>query len=134
MYLNGLAEHYGFSIDTPVYKLPKECLDKVLYGTGGEKIKFTYSNENGGGSFMASFEGVINSMERRYMETKSDSMKAYYESFMSRNPCPDCNGDRLKKRKPCGFGWQELISELTKLSVAVCIDFSTMLNSQNGKC
>jgi excinuclease ABC subunit A len=123
MYLNGLAEHYGFSIDTPVYKLPKECLDKVLYGTGGEKIKFTYSNENGSGSFMASFEGVINSMERRYMETKSDSMKAYYESFMSRNPCPDCNGDRLKKESLAVLVGGKNISELTKLSVAVCIDF-----------
>ena len=97
MFLNALASHYKFSLDTPVEKLPPHILDVILYGNKGEKIKVTYDREYGSGSFMASFEGIINSMERRYKETQSEGMKQYYESFMSSNPCPECKGARLKK-------------------------------------
>lgn len=97
MYLNALAKHYGFKISTPVNKLPEHILDIILYGTKGEKIKVEYEKEYGSGSFTTAFEGVINSMERRYKETQSDGMKQYYEEFMSTNPCPDCSGARLKK-------------------------------------
>jgi len=123
IYLTGLAEHYRFSIDTPVNELPEGCLDKVLYGTKGEKIKFSYKKENSSGSFMSSFEGVISSMERRYMETKSDGMKEYYESFMSHKPCPACNGNRLKKESLAVTVGGKNIAEITRLSVVECIEF-----------
>ncbi|MFY9568043.1 MAG: excinuclease ABC subunit UvrA [Acetivibrionales bacterium] len=97
MYLNALAKHYKFKISTPVNELPEHILDIILYGTKGEKIKIEYDREYGSGSFTAAFEGVINSMERRYRETQSEGMKRYYEEFMSNNPCPECNGARLKK-------------------------------------
>ena len=97
MYLEALAKHYGFSLDTPVEKLPQRIIDIILYGTKGEKIKIHYDKEYGKGSFTSAFEGVISSMERRYKETQSDAMKQYYEEFMSSNPCPECNGARLKK-------------------------------------
>lgn len=97
MYINALARHYNFSVNTPIQDLPSEIVDIILYGNNGEKIKIDYEREYGKGSFMASFEGVINSMERRYEETQSESMKQYYEGFMSTNPCPECKGARLKK-------------------------------------
>jgi len=97
MYLEALAKHYSFSLDTPVEKLPQRIIDIILYGTKGEKIKIHYDKEYGKGSFTSAFEGVISSMERRYKETQSDAMKQYYEEFMSSNPCPECNGARLKK-------------------------------------
>jgi excinuclease ABC subunit A len=97
MYLNALAKHYGFKTSTPVNKLPEHIMDIILYGTKGEKIRIEYDREYGSGSFTAPFEGVINSMQRRYKETQSDGMKQYYEGFMSSNPCPECNGARLKK-------------------------------------
>ncbi len=97
MYLNALSKHYRFKTSTPVNKLPERILDIILYGTKGEKIKIEYEKEYGSGSFTAAFEGVINSMERRYKETQSEGMKRYYEEFMSTNPCPDCGGARLKK-------------------------------------
>lgn len=97
MYLNALAKHYGFKTSTPVNKLPEHIVDIILYGTKGEKIKVEYDKEYGSGSFTAAFEGVINSMERRYKETQSEGMKQYYEEFMSNSPCPSCNGARLKK-------------------------------------
>jgi excinuclease ABC subunit A len=97
MYLNALAKHYGFRTSTPISQLPDHILDIILYGTKGEKIRIDYDREYGSGSFTAPFEGVINSMERRYRETQSEGMKRYYEEFMSNNPCPVCNGARLKK-------------------------------------
>lgn len=97
MYINALARHYNFSVDTPLQDLPPEIVNMILYGNNGEKIKIEYEREYGKGSFMASFEGVINSMERRYKETQSEGMKQYYEGYMSNNPCPECGGARLKK-------------------------------------
>ena len=97
MYINALARHYNFSVNTPIQDLPSEIVDIILYGNNGEKIKIDYEREYGKGSFMASFEGVINSMERRYKETQSESMKQYYEGFMSTNPCPECKGARFQK-------------------------------------
>jgi excinuclease ABC subunit A len=97
MYIKALAKHYGFRTSTPICQLPDHILDIILYGTKGEKIKIEYDREYGSGTFTAPFEGVITSMERRYRETQSEGMKRYYEEFMSNNPCPECNGARLKK-------------------------------------
>ena len=97
MYYEGLAAHYGFSLDKPVGELPRQALDVLLYGTGAEKVKFTRRGEYGGGSYMAPFEGVVNNLERRYKETQSDWMRADIESCMSSEPCRDCGGARLKK-------------------------------------
>jgi excinuclease ABC subunit A len=97
MIFNALASHYKFKLNTPIEKLPPHIVDIILYGTGGEKIKVSYDREYGSGTYMAAFEGIINIIERRYRETQSDSMKQYYEGYMSNNPCPDCKGARLKK-------------------------------------
>ena len=97
MYLEALARHYGFSLDVPVGELPEGMLDKVLYGTGGEKLRVEYEREHGSGTFNAPFEGIITNLERRYRETSSDGMKEELESYMSNTPCPDCKGKRLKR-------------------------------------
>ncbi len=123
MYLVSLAEHYGFRVDTPVEKLPRHIIDKILYGTDGEKIKVRYERENGNGIFMAPFEGVITSMERRYLETKSEGMKQYYEGYMSKTPCRVCGGKRLKKESLAVTVGGRNIAEVTEMSVADCIRF-----------
>jgi len=117
MYFNALASHYKFSLDTPISKLPTHIVDIILYGTKGEKIKVEYEKDYGSGSFMSSFEGVINSAERRYRETQSESMKQYYEGFMSTNPCPDCNGKRLRKESLAVTVGGLNIYELTSMAV-----------------
>jgi excinuclease ABC subunit A len=127
MYLLALAKKYGFSPDVPVGKLPTEIIQKILYGTDGEKIKVTYEKEYGSGSFMAPFEGVITSMERRYKETKSEGMKEYYEGFMSLTPCSVCHGDRLKKESLAVTIGGKNIAEVTQLSVMECIAFFSSL-------
>ncbi len=96
VYYNALAKEYGFSIDTPWHELADEARDVILYGTKGKKIRFEYDNGFGNGSFMAAFEGVIPSIERRYNETQSDAMKDAYREYIRQTPCPVCGGKRLK--------------------------------------
>ena len=96
MYLKALAEEYGFSPDTPWRELPEETRKVILYGTGGKRIHVEYERDYGGGFFETEFEGVIPTLERRYHETQSDSMKEAYEAFMSKITCPTCGGKRLK--------------------------------------
>ena len=96
MYFDGLAEHYGFSLDAPYADLPEEAKNAILYGTKGEKIKMTYSREYGSGTHYNTFEGVLNNLQRRYNETASDWMREELEAFMSQVPCPECHGKRLK--------------------------------------
>jgi excinuclease ABC subunit A len=128
MYLDAMAKHYGFSVDTPVKDLPEKTLNKILYGTGKEKIRVEYDRGYGKESFMSTFEGIINSMERRYRETKSNTMRDYYESFMSQTPCPGCQGRRLKKESLAVTVGGKNIHEITLMSVRECMDFFQNLN------
>ena len=123
MYLDAMARHYGFSVDTPVKDLPEDILDKILYGTRGEKIRVEYHKDYGSGTFMSSFEGIVNSLERRYRETKSNGMKEYYESFMSQTPCPVCQGKRLKKESLAVTVGGKNIHEICLMSVRECMAF-----------
>lgn len=97
MYFNALSKHYGFSMDVPVKDLPREVLDILLYGTGGERINMSYRTSTSSGSFLAKYEGVINNLERRYKETTSDYTKSEIEKYMISADCPVCKGKRLKK-------------------------------------
>ena len=123
MYLDALAKHYHFDVNAPVERLPDGVLDVILYGTKGEKIKVEYNNGYGSGSFLTAFEGVINSMERRYRETKSDSMKEHYESFMSNIPCPECGGKRLKRESLAVTVGGKNIYEVSSMAVKDTLKF-----------
>ncbi|MBR1584060.1 MAG: excinuclease ABC subunit UvrA [Clostridia bacterium] len=87
-----MADFYGFSMDVPVKDLPQDVIDKILYGTGSQKLKIKFET----GSYQTTFEGVIPSLERRYQETQSEGMKAAYEEYMAHETCPVCKGRRLK--------------------------------------
>ena len=97
MYITGLCEHYGINIDTKFKDLPKKFMDILLYGSNGEKIKFRHVTKKMEREFESEFEGIVNALERRFVETKSPGMKAYYEQFMSASHCHFCDGARLKK-------------------------------------
>ena len=96
MYFDGLAQHYGFSLDTPFKDLPKEAQNVLLYGTKGEKLKMSYTREYGSGTHYTAFEGVLNNMQRRYNETASEWAREELEQYMSQVDCPECHGRRLK--------------------------------------
>ena len=97
MYIKGLCEHYSIDPNTKLKDLPKDFMNILLYGSGEEKIKFEHNSKTVSRKFEAEFEGVINTLERRFSETKSPAMKTYYETLMSTTPCTTCNGARLKK-------------------------------------
>ncbi|MBQ4153488.1 MAG: excinuclease ABC subunit UvrA, partial [Oscillospiraceae bacterium] len=89
MYYTGLAEHYHFSLDTPIKDLPQEIVDILLYGTKGEKIKLYRQNEYGSGTYSTAFEGIVNNLDRRYKETSSEYIRDELEQSMSNVLCPD---------------------------------------------
>ncbi|MGI6152143.1 MAG: excinuclease ABC subunit UvrA [Christensenellales bacterium] len=123
MYLSALSEKYGFSLDTPVEKLPKKIIDILLYGTGNEKLKLNFDRSYGSGTIYNAFEGIANNLERRYRETQSDYMKAEIEGYMSHIPCPDCGGDRLKKTVLAVTVGGLSIAEVSKLSALHAREF-----------
>lgn len=94
--LKALAREYDFSLDTPIQDLPPEIVKMLLYGTNGQKVRVRYERETGVGEFNHNFEGVINSLKRRYFESNSDYIKSEIEGYMSDSPCPKCKGARLK--------------------------------------
>ena len=123
MYFEGLAEHYGFSLDTPFGELPQKIQQVILYGTGGEKIKMTRKSEYGKGSYMTDWEGIVNNLQRRYEETTSPYAREEYEQFMRLELCPDCKGKRLNAiSRAVTVGGLSII-ELTDLSVTEEIEF-----------
>lgn len=96
-YFAALGDKYGFTVDTPVSEIPVKGMNAILYGTGKEKVTITYEGARGVSSYSTAFEGVIPTLERRYKETSSESMKQAYEEYMSEEICPDCRGMRLKR-------------------------------------
>ncbi|OQB25259.1 MAG: UvrABC system protein A [Firmicutes bacterium ADurb.Bin182] len=123
MYFKAMSEYYGFSLDTPVENLSPDILDKILYGTGKDKLHISYEKEFGSGSFDASFEGIINNLERRYKETHSDAMKQEIESFMSNIPCPECKSKRLKPESLAVTVGGKSIFEVSEMTILELKDF-----------
>ncbi|HEY3289658.1 MAG TPA: excinuclease ABC subunit UvrA, partial [Anaerolineae bacterium] len=99
-HLNTLAEHYGVDIEKPWKDLPKKFRDVLLYGSGDEKIHFEWKNEGKDSSFSGESTrpegGIIRHINRLFRQTRSDWTKRFYMSFMSQQPCPSCNGARLR--------------------------------------
>ena len=126
MYFESIAKHYGVDISVPIKKLPKDFLDKILYGTGTDEIDFEYESAAGVRKFKAPFEGVIPTLERRHNETKSQGMRDFYEFYMSNSECPDCKGARLKKEVLAVRVGEKNINELTSMSID---KIKTYLNS-----
>ena len=127
MYFESIGKHYGVDIKVPIKKLPKEFLNKILYGTGTEKINFEYTTVAGIRRFTAPFEGVIPTLERRHNETQSQGMREFYEYYMSESQCPDCNGARLKKEILAVRIGNKNINELTAMPINKIKDYLNSL-------
>ena len=114
---DALAEEYGFSLDTPFRELPEEIKKIIFYGTGGKKLRITYTNYRGTGSYDYAFEGIIPNLQRRYSET-SETMRGEYEEYMTNIECPSCHGMRLRPEVLAITVGGKNISQVTELSVA----------------
>ena len=96
MYFDALSKKYELDLDKPIKDLPKETIDMLLYGNGGEKLELYWKRPGGGGgTYYHAYEGVVNNMKRRYAETNSESVKEEIEECMSEIPCKACKGRRL---------------------------------------
>ncbi|ELC8425591.1 excinuclease ABC subunit UvrA [Clostridium perfringens] len=125
--LKALMEKYNFDLDTPYKDLPKKVQEVLMYGEP-EKLKVTYTKENVTAVYNHSFEGEINNLRRRYMETNSDTMKAEIEKYMSDNPCPKCKGARLKPEALAVTVGGKNIFEFTSMAIREELDFINSIN------
>ena len=96
--LRAMGKHYGFTTDTPWQDLPENIQQLILYGTGNTEIEFNYINDRGDKiARKHPFEGVINNMQRRYRETESNMVREELGKYLNMQPCPSCNGSRLRQ-------------------------------------
>ncbi|WP_042142699.1 excinuclease ABC subunit UvrA [Paucisalibacillus sp. EB02] len=96
--LKAVCDHYQIDMEIPVKEIPKEQMDKILYGSGKDKIHFYYKSEFGNTrDSMINFEGVLNNIARRYKESSSDFIRESLEKYMRNKNCPTCKGHRLKE-------------------------------------
>ena len=115
--LSSLAKHYDFSLEEKWSKLPKKIKDIILYGSDDEEIKFSYDDGYEKYSHKKTFEGVINNLERRYLETDSDWKREEISQYQSDTKCERCNGHRLKDEALCVKIDNLHISEVTEKSI-----------------
>jgi excinuclease ABC subunit A len=122
--LEAVCNHYGVDMDMPYKDIPPHLIEKVLYGSKGDKIYFRYENDFGQiREGHIEFEGVIRNVERRYKETSSDWIREQMEKYMGEQPCHVCKGHRLKKETLAVLISGRHISQLTDLSIEESYQF-----------
>lgn len=121
--INTLAKYYDIDLDLPIKKIDKDKLDIILYGSK-DLIEFKYISKNGNTRKTNEyFEGVINNLERRYMETSSTWIREWIENYMTEDVCPECHGARLSKEVLAVLINKKNIFEVTNLSIKDLYEF-----------
>ena len=118
---SALAEHYGFSMDTPYRDLTEQIKHLLLYGSNGEKIPVRFGS--GGSTYQTDYEGLIPTLERRYRDTSSEGMREYYENYMSAEQCPVCHGRRLRREVLAVTVGGRSIAQVCDLNIRECRRF-----------
>jgi excinuclease ABC subunit A len=132
--LTSLAEHYGFSIDTPWQELPAKHRQAILYGSGKEIINFSYTNDRGDvHQRNHTFEGVIPNMNRRYKETESQSVREELSKYVSSQNCPECEGTRLRRDARNVFVDNRTLPQLTALPVGEAFEYFSNLEFEGSR-
>jgi excinuclease ABC subunit A len=133
--LNSIAKHYKFSLDTPWNKLPEKTRHAILHGSEGETIQFKHETANGKWTSESErpLYGIIYNIQRRYRETSSEGSRQWYESFMSEQPCPDCNGTRLRPEARAVKVGETSLPELSQLSIYDAHQWVTTLEKKLSK-
>ncbi|AKC64232.1 MULTISPECIES: excinuclease ABC subunit UvrA [Clostridium] len=121
--LKALSKEYKFDLNTPIEKLDPKIVKIILYGLDGERIKVNYKKENRTMELNHAYEGVINNLRRRYIETNSDYIKRDIERYMSDNPCPKCKGARLHDEALSVTVAHKNIFEFCSMSIKKELDF-----------
>ena len=127
--LSSIAKHYKFSLSDSWKKLSKKIQDVILYGSDEEEIKFSYDDNYQSYTTKKTFEGVINNLERRYLETDSDWKREEIAQYQSESNCEKCKGQRLKEESLCVKINDLNISDVTKKSIDDAKKWFDNLNS-----
>ena len=128
--LASLAKHYKCSLDVTWKKLSKEIRDITLFGSNDDEIKFSYDDGYEKYSTRKTFEGVINNLERRYLETESEWKREEISQYQSESDCEKCKGMRLKDEALCVKIDSLNISEITKKSISEAKKWFSSLNEK----
>lgn len=121
--LQAISHEYDLDLSRPVKELSREALDLILYGTNGKKLKVTYTKDGVKSQYNYSYDGEINSLKRRYMETNSNDIKTSIEQYMGNNACPKCKGARLNKEALSVLVGDRNIYEFTTYSIKEELDY-----------
>lgn len=132
--LQALADHYKFSIDKPFKDLTKDARNAVLYGSGTQDIEFKYMNDRGDVVLRKHpFEGIINNMQRRYKETESNAVRDELSKYLNTQPCPDCNGSRLRLEARNVFIDDTPLTTVAEYAIADALKFFQQLTLTGQK-
>ncbi|MBW8011909.1 MAG: excinuclease ABC subunit UvrA [Chloroflexi bacterium] len=127
--LVGAAEENGIDLDAPVKELSEEHYKIILYGTDGTEVTVRYTRKSGRVStFLAAYEGTIPNLERRFKETNSDYMRNRIMEFMNNQPCPRCNGARLREEALAVTIEDNNILDITSWPVVDTLKWAKRLN------
>jgi len=122
--LMGISDHYQLPMDKPLNSFTPRQINLLLYGNEGEQIKIKYTNSYGEtGFYRTTFEGVINTLKRRYHDTKSDMSREEMEKYMTVKLCPACEGRRLRPEILSVLLGGQSIADLTSLAVRDALEF-----------
>ncbi|MFQ3186181.1 MAG: excinuclease ABC subunit A [Marinomonas primoryensis] len=122
--LTALAKHYGFDIESKYQDIPEDFKNRILQGSGKDKIDFVYINERGDKMTRShSFEGVIPNLQRRYHETESDSVRDDLSQYISVQSCPECHGSRLNRSARNVFIAEQTLPEVVTYPIAECLKY-----------
>lgn len=123
-FLKSVCAHFGIPLDKPVSTFSQEQMNKLLYGTGKEKVHFRYENDFGQRKEAhVTFEGIIPNLERRYRDTNSEGIREYIEGYMSSKPCDVCKGHRLRKESLAVTINDRNMAYVTSLSIGESLKF-----------
>jgi excinuclease ABC subunit A len=129
--LESVAGYYGFSMNKPVRELDPEHIQKILYGSGTERIVLRYTSKSGRSrEYRAVYEGVIPNIERRFQETESDFIREDLQRYMAPRPCPTCKGARLKPEVLAVTICGRPVSEVVSYSVLQAREFFAALEER----
>ncbi|MBC8508361.1 MAG: excinuclease ABC subunit UvrA [Anaerolineales bacterium] len=124
-HLKVMAEHYNADINLAWKDLPKQFQDVIMYGSGDTKFNFEYESQDGswsGQSYRPAM-GIIYHVKRLFRQTKSEGSRRYYMQFMSRLPCPRCEGERLNPEARFVTIDSKRLPELTSWSIEALHDW-----------
>ena len=129
--LESLGKEFGFEVDDPIEKFTKKQLNALLRGTGRKRIRITHRTQRGRTyRWDTRFEGVLNNLERRYMETESDHVRQEIERYMSARPCADCAGQKLRPEALAVTIGGSNITSMTDSSISQALEWVNVISGE----